>query len=63
MTLTISITNTTLVGPFEGLEPYSLNAYTNGSWLLKAAYYPGFLRGIETFSQFFKLSDTDEYYV
>lgn len=63
VTLTITVKNTTLVGPFAGLENYTLTAHQNGTWTLTATHYPGLLRGFETYSQLFKLSDEDVYYV
>ena len=63
VSLLVTIRNTTLIPPFAGYENYTLAAHQNGSWTLRADYYPGYLRGFETFSQLFKLNDQDEYYV
>lgn len=63
MELLVTLRNNSLLPPLAGYENYTLAAHQNGSWTLRADYYPGYLRGFETFSQLFKLSDEDEYYV
>jgi|688.fasta_scaffold330841_2 hypothetical protein len=35
-------------------EKYSLIIRNNSRWELSSDYYPGFLRGLETFSQLFE---------
>lgn len=42
-------------------EKYSLIIRNNSKWELSADYYPGFLRGLETFSQLFEKNANEEY--
>jgi hypothetical protein len=42
----------TLLPPLKGFEAYSLNM-TGRNWTLKSGYFPGMVRGVETFSQAF----------
>jgi hexosaminidase len=52
--LTININDETLILPAETVhERYSLSIITPHSWQLTADYYPGFMRGFETFTQLF----------
>jgi hexosaminidase len=44
-------------------EKYSLIIRNNSRWELSSDYYPGFLRGLETFSQLFEKNEKDEYVV
>lgn len=63
VTLTITVLNTSLLPPLAGYENYTLNATSDGNWSLRAAYFPGFLRGFETFSQLFQQDENDTYFV
>ena len=63
VSLLVVVRNTTLVPPFEGYENFTLIAMSDGEWTLRADYYPGYLRGFETFSQMFKVTEDNEYYV
>lgn len=38
-------------------ERYTLNLYEDYKWELIVDYYPGFLRGFETYSQLFGLNN------
>jgi hexosaminidase len=44
-------------------EKYSLIIRNNSKWELSADYYPGFLRGLETFSQLFEMNEKEEYVI
>lgn len=63
VTLTVTVVNTSLVAPLAGYENYTLNLTSEGNWTLRANYFPGFLRGFETFSQLFKQDENNTYYV
>lgn len=39
-------------------EKYSIYLTTNGKWELSADFYPGFVRGLETFSQLFEKGES-----
>ncbi len=55
ITLNINVENGGLFIPTEiNHEQYSLSIQNHQSLSLNAAYYPGFLRGFETFSQLFE---------
>lgn len=63
VTLTVTVLNTTLIPPLAGFENYTLNLTSDGNWLLRANFFPGFLRGFETFAQIFKQDENSTYYV
>lgn len=44
-------------------EKYSLTIRNTTKWELSADYYPGFLRGFETFSQLFEKNEKEEYVI
>jgi hypothetical protein len=51
----VVVSNTNQLVPTDVLhEKYSIFIRNNSRWELSADYYPGFLRGLETFSQLFE---------
>jgi hexosaminidase len=60
-TLVITIDNGDIIVPTAvEHERYTISITNRDSWTLNANYYPGFLRGLETFSQLFELNDQEE---
>jgi hypothetical protein len=54
ITLNIVVRSPNITLPIDtNQEAYSLIIRESGRWELTADYYPGFLRGFETFSQLF----------
>jgi hypothetical protein len=49
----IVVSDTVVVPTKREHETYSLTIRENGKWELRADYFPGFVRGFETFSQLF----------
>ena len=64
VTLNIIVKDTYTYTPFiKAHEEYSLFLRNNNKWELSANYYPGFLRGLETFSQLFEKNDAGKWAV
>lgn len=59
--LSIVISNADVLVPTDVYhEKYTLELKNHNDWALTADYYPGFLRGLETFSQLFEKNRQDE---
>jgi hypothetical protein len=58
--LSVVVKNTDILLPTDVKhEKYSIIVRNTSKWELTADYYPGFLRGLETFSQLFEKNDKD----
>lgn len=44
-------------------EAYTITLRDNGRWELDAEYYPGFLRGFQTFTQLFEVNSRNQYFI